>query len=451
MSIRFKLGLVISTAILFATITTSLVFLSLQYAAIRQAEEDKIGLWKAHIADIASESMLANDPLMLLDYLHNLHRLYKDFLHIRVDSGNQWQDVGTTLQAPDPALARIETIKVFAPAGVQSAPLKIELWFSRAVIDESQRQARSKLSHNMLMAGGTVALAGMLLGFLLGWTMTRRILRIASTLRQIGAGQIEARVESPGGSDELSNLAQDVNNMADRLQELNQLKKTFVTSITHELRSPLNVIEQQGKALQAGAARLSPEDRDSLSRIMDSVNRLGHFVTNLLDMTKTERGKPSYDPRPTRLTELVEDTVFFFLPKAAEAQIALSFTAEPGITVYADHDLVVHVLTDIISNALKFTPPGGTIRVELKNVPKGAECSVTDSGRGIPTSHLARIFKPFERWYNPLRPRGVGQGLMIAKSIIERHGGRIGVESEVGRGSRFFFFLPFFAPPASRH
>ena len=141
------------------------------------------------------------------------------------------------------ALARIETIKVFAPAGFQSAPLKIELWFSRAVIDESQRQARSKLSHNMLMAGGTVALAGMLLGFLLGWTMTRRILRIASALRQIGAGQIEARVESPGGSDELSNLAQDVNNMADRLQELNQLKKTFVTSITHELRSPLSVIE----------------------------------------------------------------------------------------------------------------------------------------------------------------------------------------------------------------
>ena len=239
--------------------------------------------------------------------------------------------------------------------------------------------------------------------------------------------------------------------MADRLQELNQLKKTFVTSITHELRSPLSVIEQQGKALQVGAARLSPEDRDSLSRIMDSVNRLGHFVTNLLDMTKTERGKPSYDPRPTRLTELVEDTVFFFLPKAAEAQIALSFTAEPGITVYADHDLVVHVLTDIISNALKFTPLGGTIRVELKNVPKGAECSVTDSGMGIPRSHLARIFKPFERWHNPLRPRGVGQGLMIAKSIIERHGGRIGVESEVGRGSRFFFFLPFFAPPASRH
>jgi signal transduction histidine kinase len=446
MSIRLKLGLVISVAILITTVTTSLAFLSLQYAAIRQAQEEKIALWKGTIANSASESLLGNDPLMLLDYLHNLQRFYKDFLHLRVNSGDHWQDVGKTPQAPDPSLARIETVKVSAPAGVQAPPLQVEVWFSRAVIEESQREARAKLTHNMLLAGGIVALAGMLLGFLLGWTMTSRILNIAATLRKIGAGQIEARVESQEGADELANLAQDVNIMADKLQELDGLKKTFVTSITHELRAPLNVIEQQGKALQAGAARLAPADRESLSRLMDSVGRLGHCVINLLDMANSEHGKMKYDPRPTRLTELVEDTVFYFQPKAADAKIALGLAAEPGITVCADHDMVVHVLTNLISNALKFTPPQGTIRVELKSAPQGAECSVANSGAGIPESDLAKIFDPAARG-----GRGVGQGLVIAKSIVDMHGGRIGVESEASRGSRFHFFLPFFAPPPAQN
>jgi signal transduction histidine kinase len=255
-------------------------------------------------------------------------------------------------------------------------------------------------------------------------------------------------VEVKGGADELASLAHDVNDMADRLQELARLKKTFVASITHALRSPLSAIEKEAKALQAAAARLSAADCDSLGRIMNSVGRLNRFVTNLLDMADTERGEINYDPRPTQLTELVEDTVFFFLPKAAEGQITLSFAAEPGLTVYADHDLVVHVLTNIISNAIKFTPSAGTIRVELKSVPQGAECSVTDSGAGIPAAKLARIFQPSERG-GVLSGREVGQGLVVAKSIIAMHGGRIGVESEVGRGSRFFFFLPFFATPAA--
>ena len=182
-------------------------------------------------------------------------------------------------------------------------------------------------------------------------------------------------------------------------------------------------------AMYAERISLYPADRDSLSLMMNSVNRLGHCVINLLDMAEIERGQLNYDPRPTRLTELVEDTVSFFLPKAEEARIALSSAVEPGITVNADHDLVVHVLTNIISNALKFTPHGGTIRVELKSVPQGAECAVTDSGMGISASDLARIFTPLERG----RSRGVGQGLVIAKSIVDMHGGRIGAESELGR------------------
>lgn len=447
MSIRLKLGLVISLAIVAATASASLVFLSLQYSSIRQAEEEKIALLKSNIANIVSESLLAGDPLMLLDYLHGLRRHSTEFLRFRIKLAGRWQTVGeTTPHQIDPKLARIEIVQ--PPGNTKSDPLTVEVWLSRAVLAQSERRARAKLADNMLRAGGIVVFSGLLAGFLLGWTMTRRIVSIETALREIGAGRSHARVKVQG-SDEVAHLAQGVNEMAGRLQELDELKKTFIASVTHELRSPLGVIESYVKALLANPDHLAPEDRANLSRVMSNVNRLGHFVTNLLDMAKIERGKLDYAPRFVHIGELVEDTVLFFQPKAADAKITLSCSADKNITLRADPDLVTHVLTNLLSNALKFTRPGGKINVDLKRALGGVECSVTDTGVGIPAESLARIFKPFERIRNPMRATGVGLGLVISKSIIDMHGGHIAAESQINQGSRFYFFLPDNPPPST--
>ncbi len=453
MSIRIKLALIISIAMAAATAATAGAFLSLQYASLRQAQEEKIRLWKANIANIASESMLAHDPLMLLDYLQGL-RHYQEFLRLRLDAGDGWQDVGKTEASLTAGSARIETLSVPAPVegkgGRSSSPqsaaskhqaVSVEIWLSRTALDAGLREARTELERNLRIAAGGVTLAWLLLCFPLGWTMTRRILRIETVLHEIGAGRAEARVAITG-SDEVARLAQGVNDMADQLQELDQLKKTFVASVTHELRSPLGAIESQVKTLLADTERLSPEGRENLQRIMNNANRLGHFVTNLLDMAKIERGKLDYAPRPMNLSELVENTVLFFQPKSAEGRITLEEDIAQGVNLCADPDLVAHVLTNLISNALKFTHPGGRVRVELKQKAGGAECSVTDSGVGIPPEGLARIFQPFERVKNPLRATGVGLGLAISKSIMDMHGGNISAQSKIGRGSRFCFFLP---------
>jgi signal transduction histidine kinase len=441
MSIRLKLALVISLAMTAATAAAAGAFLSLQYASIRKAQEEKIRIWKANIANIASESLLADDPLMLLDYLQGLRRDYREFLRLRLDSGAGWQDLGSTKTPISAESARVETVTVPASAAEKRNPIRVEIWLSRPVLDASLREAREKLERDLGKTAGGVALLGLILSFPLGWTMTKRILSIETTLREIGAGKAEVRVSVPG-SDEVARLAHGVNEMAAKLQELDQLKRTFVASVTHELRSPLGAIESQVKSLLVEPGRLSPEDRDNLQRVMKNVSRLGHFVTNLLDMAKIERGKLDYAPRQVNLSELVENTVLFFRPKATEGKIALDGVIAQSVTLYADPDLVAHVLTNLISNSLKFTRPGGSIRVELKRTQGGVECSVADSGVGIPPEGLARIFQPFERVKNPLRATGVGLGLAISRSIIDMHGGRISAQSQLGRGSRFSFFLP---------
>jgi len=457
MSIRLKLALVISTTILVTILACGFAFFSLQNATLRQREEENIRLCKANIADMASESMLSNDPLMLLDYLQELPRLYREVVRVRLDQGSGWQDVGAAAPPPSPGKggppaspqsARIELVSVAPPAEGKGGNRAIEVWFSRAALAQNQRLAREKVFHNLLTAGSTVALLGILFCFPLGWTMTRRILRIESALRNIGSGKSGTRVNVKG-TDELSRLAQGVNDMAVRLQELDGLKKTFVASVTHELRSPLGAIESYVKALLADPQRLSSVERENLHRIMSNVNRLGHFVTNLLDMAKIERGKLDYAPRQIPLGQLVEDAVIFFQPKAAEARISLTCAADNGVTWRADPDLITHVLTNLISNALKFTRPGGKILVELKRTAGAVQCSVADSGVGIPPESLAKIFRPFERVKNPLRATGVGLGLVISKSIIDMHGGRIAVESQVGKGSRFTFILPDNPPAVS--
>ncbi|MFA6004359.1 MAG: HAMP domain-containing sensor histidine kinase [Elusimicrobiota bacterium] len=450
MSIRIKLALVLSLAMLSATVAASLTFLSLQYASLREAETEKISLWKSNIANIVNESLLAKDPLMLLDYLQNLGRHYKEFMHLRVNRDGVWQEVEDAEggKSRNMKLALIESVSVPLPPGSMGPPVQIEIWFSRAALAETQNAARERLARNMLTAGGSVALAGLLIGIPLGWTMTRRIVRIESVLHEIGSGKSDSRV-TVSGKDEIGRLGLGVNNMAEKLQELDKLKKTFVASVTHELRSPLGAIESYVKTLLAEASHLTPEERENLNRVMSNVARLNHFVTNLLDMAKIERGKLDYSPRPVRIGELVEDAVLFFQPKAVDAKISIACLADKGIVIKADPDLVTHVLTNLISNALKFTRPGGSIRVDLKRTQDGVECSVSDTGVGIPPESLPRIFQAFERVKNPLRATGVGLGLVISRSIVDMHGGKMGVESKLGKGSRFFFSLPDNPPAAA--
>ncbi|HAH06959.1 MAG TPA: hypothetical protein DCM05_10610 [Elusimicrobia bacterium] len=437
MSIRLKLALVLALAIAAANAVAGLAFVELQRAALREAEAEKTRLLVESVRRAAEESLLANDPLMLLDALAFLKKDRPEVHHGRALLEGKWQESGG--KAPPEPEGGVERRLIAAER--DGRRVEAELLLSKAVLLERERKALEWVVRDVLRAALWTAALGLLTAILLSATLTRRILRIERTLAAIGEGKLGESVES-SGSDEVARLARGVNEMSAKLQELDRMKKTFVASVTHELRSPLGAIESQVRELMADPAR-AQSDRESLERIRKNASRLEHFVTNLLEMAKIERGKLEFSPKAGALGPIVEDTALFFTPRAREAGIDLSCRVEPDLPeLKLDGDLIAQVLTNLVSNALKFTPKGGRVLVSAGKGGRGVEVAVADTGVGIPPEALARVFAPFERVKNPIKAGGAGLGLAIAKSIVEMHGGHLRAESEPGKGSRFVFELP---------
>ena len=439
MTIRVKLALILAAAVAAASAAAGLVFVKLERAALHEAEAEKTRLLVESVRRMAAESALASDPLMLLDYLTFLKKDRPEVLHCRAMIGGKWQEIGG--KAPPEPAGGAQTAEVEASHAGRS--LRAELVLSKAVLQERERRAFDAVLRNLARSGIITALGGLLLAVLLSGAMTRRIVLIEKALAAIGQGRLGESVRADG-SDEIARLARGVNEMSAKLQELDRMKRDFVASVTHELRSPLGAIESHIREMLAARNPRPAGDAESLERIRKNAARLEHFVASLLEMAKIERGKLEFSPRACELGPLVEDSALFFSAKAREAGIALKTDVEPGLpALKLDPDLVSQVLANLISNALKFTQRGGSIRVAARRSALGAECSVTDSGVGIPAEALGRIFLPFERVRNPVRASGAGLGLAISKSIVEMHGGAIRAESEPGKGSRFVFAIPF--------
>lgn len=439
MRIQAKLALILSLTVAASVAATGAAFVGLQKRALARAEAEKETLLLEGVRKVAAESLLAQDPLMLISYLTALRRDRPEVRACRVLLDGQWQSVGPAPAPGDDAAPRLVEASF---AGPPAAAAKVEVALSKALLVERERREADALIRGVLRVGALAALAGLLLSFPLSATLTRRLVDIEAALDEIGRGRFAA-VPETRGSDEISRLARNVNVMSERLQELEEMKKLLVASVSHELRSPLGAIESKLKEILEKPSAVGDRERAGLQSIRKYASRLEHFVSSMLELSKIERGKLEYAPRAAELGPIVEDAAAFFSPKAREAGLALEARVAPGLTPFAfDPDLVAQVLANLISNAIKFTPKGGRVTVDARRDGARAVVSVTDTGVGIPEEARARIFTPFERVANPLRATGTGLGLAISKAIVERHGGTIRVESAPGRGSTFSFDLP---------
>jgi signal transduction histidine kinase len=227
-------------------------------------------------------------------------------------------------------------------------------------------------------------------------------------------------------------------------QEL--LKDRFLSVLSHELRTPINAILGFGSILEDGVAGpLTPEQQRYVRKVTAGADHLLSLVNDLLDMSRIQAGKFSMTPRPMAIAPIVDEVVGTLGGLAEQRKLTLTTdVAAPLPSLVADDVRVRQVLTNLVGNAIKFTPEGGTITVRVRPEGDGVRVEVVDTGLGITPADQRKLFNPFTQldMSATRQAGGAGLGLSISKALVEAHGGAIGVESAPGAGSRFWFTLP---------
>jgi signal transduction histidine kinase len=236
--------------------------------------------------------------------------------------------------------------------------------------------------------------------------------------------------------------------MYDEAAQTIDAREQVLKIVSHDLRNPLHTISMCAALL---LELPMPPDQlgEHLSRIKRAVDRMNRLIQDLLDAAKLETGRVGIDARSIEVAPIINEAHEMLAPLAAEKSIRLDAGVGASLpTITADAGRVLQVLSNLVGNAIKFTPAGGRIAIRADAAPGGVKFSVSDTGQGIPPEQLAKIFGRF--WQaNPADRRGIGLGLTIAKGIVEAHGGRIWVESRIDEGTTFHFTLSTEMPPTA--
>jgi len=303
----------------------------------------------------------------------------------------------------------------------------------------------------------SVALAGLFifavaaaLAFAAARSLVRRAGEMAKIATEIRKGTLEQRIPVRS-RDELGALAESLNGMVaklsediTRLRKLERVRSEFLGNVSHELRTPIFAMQGMLETLAQGALEDPEVSRDFVDRALANTRRLNTLLGDLIEISRIESGEMKMSFRYFDLSEFLRTTIAELVPTARQKNIELAMVdTEEEIQGFGDKERLKQVMVNLVDNAIKYTPPGGRITVTCAEEGNGVRITVTDSGVGIPAEHLPRIF---ERFYRVDRERsreagGTGLGLAIVKHIVEAHGSKVEIESEVGRGSTFSFSL----------
>jgi signal transduction histidine kinase len=324
---------------------------------------------------------------------------------------------------------------------------------------------RGKIWSTALLIAAFV-LAAVALSILLARRLVRPIKRLQVAAEAIGAGAYDERIEL-NRTDELGALAVAFNQMAEHLQELigglerrvaertrqlaqaSKHKSEFLANMSHELRTPLNAILGFTQVLQQKLfGEVNEKQEEYLADIHGSADHLLSLINDVLDLSKVEAGQVELEKAPFSLREALERGVVMLRERATRNGVALTLEPDPNVElVEADERRIRQVVFNLLSNAVKFTPAGGSVEVSSAQENGEVLVSVKDTGPGIAPEDQERIFEEFQQTDIGSEQReGTGLGLALSKRLIELHGGRIWVESELGDGSTFTFTLPVETP-----
>jgi heavy metal sensor kinase len=289
----------------------------------------------------------------------------------------------------------------------------------------------------MMVSGG-------ILGWLLAGLTLRPVLAVAQTAQGITGSNLSLRIPALGAGDELDFLILTFNRMIERLESSFQQIRQFSTDVSHELRTPITAIRGQLEVAMFTAH--TPEQyQEAILNSLQDVERLSQIVRALLLLSQAESGQVVLQKQRLNLVTVVRDIVDQFQIPAEEQQVRLESMLPATCPIDADRVQIERMLSNLLSNALKFTPSGGTVRVILRH-DTDVELIVEDTGCGIPTASLPHIFDRFYRVRGKEEEstpeKGLGLGLSFVAWIVKAHGGEIHVESKPGAGSRFIVHIP---------
>lgn len=311
-------------------------------------------------------------------------------------------------------------------------------------VEETAMQSITVLALTAL----AIAVGVSFFGWMLANNLARPIQRLTDAAGKMERGDLGTRVR-PTGPQELRSLAEAFNSMANRLQSnVNELR-AFVANASHELRTPLTVVKLRTEALSDGALEDPEVALKFVTEIGTEIDRLVRMVNDLLDLSRLEAGLVPAKRDELSLTAVARQVLDTMNIRAQQANVTLNLDAEAALPqVVGNEDQLRRVLYNLVENAIKYTPAGGCVEILLRPGPKEntVRFLVRDTGPGIAPEHLSHVFERFYRaetsQSRPGTVRGSGLGLAIAKSIIESHGGEIGVSSQLGKGATFWGDLP---------
>lgn len=332
------------------------------------------------------------------------------------------------------------------PAGGVAVPVVVD---GRAVgrlavepvaglLTPEERHLRSSLDRLHLAAAGASALAALVLSLLLAEGLSRPLRRIRTAADRIAEGELAARVHS-GGGPETAAVAHALNRLAETLEREEALRRQSVADVAHELRTPVHGLLSRIEAVQDGV--LDPEA--NLAAMHSEAVRLARLLDDVARLADAERPGLLLETAPVDLAEIAGAAADAFAARFADRSIRLERALAPTV-VRGDPDRLAQVTTNLLSNALRYTEPGGSVTVSVRRANGSAVLEVADTGIGIAATDLPHVFKRFWRGEKSRARQtgGAGVGLAIVHELVRAHDGHIEVESRPGEGSRFRVSIP---------
>jgi signal transduction histidine kinase len=357
----------------------------------------------------------------------------------------------------EPAEGQTQESLVVSPYRVRSTmsayPYLIEVQLSDPY---TFRQTALANVTGLLAAVGIVALGiAIIIAAGLALRFTTPLRRLTEAARSLAEGELGSRVPAAQvktGTTELTELAEQFNTMAEQLEESVSIirrdrdrSRDFLADVSHELRTPIAALLTFNELLSEGASDDPVARAEFLAASRQQLERLDWLAQNLLELSKLDSGLVLLDLRPDDLRAAVESAFHQSDAAARRRGVTMSLSLpDSPVRIRHDPQRIGQVVTNLVGNAVKFTPPGGTISIRVSPYADGALIEVADTGVGIPASEMTHIFDRFYRGSqaNEARGSGSGLGLAIVRSIVDMHHGRINVDSTLGNGSRFTVILP---------